>query len=645
MPSEIVSIDWRRLAEPQSDGYDTDITLHLAMTTTSEIRRQPYQRRPVGDGPTIFDSAVAVRHVTTECPYDYPIINGPLDHPNMGRAESLVRHWPVVYRQFQRLVDSFHPLWEASVPIEGDHAPLLSCSEASEAHFGSIMATVLNPLMLAEAFVHEMAHQKLHALGVSLESARRLVRNPADRLYKSPVIRDRLRPMTAVLHAEYSFLYITELNIKIYEEETAPASRDAVVQLLAGNLPRIEEGLEELVDHLETDAEGAAFFEGLGSWVERVIRRGREILATERVAPHLLPAIRLQDPRRTTTRRGNTASVLRASDIGVRGRCADPRDARNPVVLFSNGFGDFILAWPTMRALAALFPGRLTLVSRLDVAEIFYSDVTFRDRVHVEMRPTADGSGLAFDAESVADAIAECDLFVSLNPWHSADVDRLIALLQPAYTAGFFPTFDIRCGLDYSKHSADLTFDPVRAIRPSWEPELFGGAARFLRPADPGLQRLLDSLTGGNLLLVHTETIPERTWSLSKMASVLDRFLREHPHYRVAVVGSLPRWLSDTHAGRVFDCKNLGVAGVGWLTEQTDVFLGVDSWVLHMTDLAGVPSVGIFGPDRAHEWGFRFGPHRVIVGDPRIDDVSPNCVYKALIALLSGDFISLTQTR
>ena len=52
--------------------------------------------------------------------------------------------------------------------------------------------------------------------------------------------------MTAILHATYSFLYISQLNIKMFEGETTPAGRVVIVQLLTDNLPRIEAGLAGL---------------------------------------------------------------------------------------------------------------------------------------------------------------------------------------------------------------------------------------------------------------------------------------------------------------------------------------------------------------------------------------------------------------
>jgi ADP-heptose:LPS heptosyltransferase len=46
------------------------------------------------------------------------------------------------------------------------------------------------------------------------------------------------------------------------------------------------------------------------------------------------------------------------------------------------------------------------------------------------------------------------------------------------------------------------------------------------------------------------------------------------------------------------------------LVANADVFVGIDSSMLHAADLARVPGVGLFGPTRAAIWGFRFAPHR-----------------------------------
>jgi hypothetical protein len=271
-------IEWDTLAQPRSDGYDTEIVLQMAKSTTTPRRPLPYTRRNVAEKNCIFGGNVAVRYVVSSCPYSSPFTNGPLHHPNIYEADRLAKYWPEAYEQFGRLIDSFHPIWNSAIPEEQANNYPISCSGCDEAMFGTIYATVHHPLMLAEAFVHELAHQKLYAMGVSFETADRMVRNLPEQLYRSPVILDRLRPMTAVLHAEYAFTHMSELNIRIYEMATEYDSRPLVMQLLRENVRRIHAGLEEIESNIHLDAEGMQFFSGLKKWVLDVILRGRAII-------------------------------------------------------------------------------------------------------------------------------------------------------------------------------------------------------------------------------------------------------------------------------------------------------------------------------------------------------------------------------
>ena len=284
-------VDWSRMAEPQEDQYDTKTTLYFAQNATSKYRKNLYVRRPLGDSPTIFDSQVAVRHITPECPYSPPMENGPIHHPNIAAGSELLLSWPVVYKQFQALVDSFHPLWDSELPYEVDPAPLSSQSGAKEDLFGVVFATVEHPLTLAEALVHEMAHQKLHALGISIDSASRLIVNSPRELYESPIIRDRLRPMSAVFHAQYSFTYVTELDSRLVNYVQDDNERTSLLLLLSDNLPRIEHGLVTVQDNIITDASGALFVDGYISWAEKVIKTGNSILQRYGVAKRDMPPL------------------------------------------------------------------------------------------------------------------------------------------------------------------------------------------------------------------------------------------------------------------------------------------------------------------------------------------------------------------
>lgn len=281
LPTTEVAINWSRLAEPQEDQYDTEVVLQLACSTVSAARPEPYTRSPPGENPTVFDGAVAIRHV-----YRLPqfrslsarYADAPVDHPNIPRAVDYVRRWPTVFLQCKHLLEAIHPVIDKRYPLLSKAVYRGSSSHSYERLFGTLWATVTCPLGLAEAIVHEMAHQKLRALGVSIESATRIVGNDARNLYVSPIVKDRLRPMTAVLHAEYSYVHVTALDVCILEAEADPHRCHLIGRRLAVNLARIKEGIETLRDHLEPGRHGEEFMQGMFAWAEHTIGAGERLL-------------------------------------------------------------------------------------------------------------------------------------------------------------------------------------------------------------------------------------------------------------------------------------------------------------------------------------------------------------------------------
>jgi HEXXH motif-containing protein len=273
--------DWSRLARPQADGYDTEIILDLAQSRGSLLRPEPWRRRSAAGAPTLFDGRVAVRNRESGGLPSPRYAPAAPDNPNLAAGEAVLRHWPEAAAQFPALVDTIQPWTDTGLPASARIYPG-SSSHSEEAEFGIIMLTADNPFGVAQAMVHEMAHHKLRVLGVSLLQAERIVANDPAEVYTSPIIVDRKRPMTAVLHAQYSFIHVTALDLAVYE--SAPPSselRSQAVYLLARNVPRMEAGHEELRRHLRTDAPGAAFCDAFMAWSRDVLAAGRAILDRE----------------------------------------------------------------------------------------------------------------------------------------------------------------------------------------------------------------------------------------------------------------------------------------------------------------------------------------------------------------------------
>ncbi|MCK1280172.1 HEXXH motif domain-containing protein [Bradyrhizobium sp. 61] len=278
---DATSIDWERTARPQADGYDTAVALGLIDTEPTPWRPLPPQRPPVNGAPAIAEGRVVLRT-------EDPLLPAPrfvpdaLAIPALEQALHYVRRWPLAAKQWPDIVHTIQCYHDTEQPTEGP-GRLGSASHSVDARFGVIGLTVNCPLATAQAIVHEMAHHKLRAFGVANENAIRIISNPQDELYPSPIVVDRPRPMTAVLHAQYSFIHVTQLDVHMLEQEDDPQVRSDIRALLARNASRMEQGFETLRQHARTDAAGRAFLGAFFAWCSDVLASSRTMLASERV--------------------------------------------------------------------------------------------------------------------------------------------------------------------------------------------------------------------------------------------------------------------------------------------------------------------------------------------------------------------------
>lgn len=313
-------------------------------------------------------------------------------------------------------------------------------------------------------------------------------------------------------------------------------------------------------------------------------------------------------------------------------------DAKHPAAIFANGFGDCLMALPALRAAASLFRRRLTLVCPPGIARLFFSDLPLGVVCGCEMRQAPGGR--AFDADGLSKRLMGCDLLLSFNStWHTPDVDRLLKLLSPENSVGFFPGFRTVLPRTADKHSADLVFDVPRRLKPSLRLEDFAAPPVFPSKAHQLARRMRGLVpAGGRVLVVHADTSPEKMWPAEKFVALLDEFLERHPDFVAFVVGARPLPLdAGRHGRRVFVCHGMPLAVDLAFVGEADLFLGVDSCMLHAADLFRVPGVGLYGPTRCEEWGFRVGPHRHVCGaGGRVENISVAAVLEALESLVVG---------
>ncbi len=311
-----------------------------------------------------------------------------------------------------------------------------------------------------------------------------------------------------------------------------------------------------------------------------------------------------------------------------------PTEAESPVVFFTNGLGDNFLNLPALRALSYLFRDRLTLLRAEGSHEFLFDDLVLQKQIATSMRSTDEGR--IFSASDLSSCIERCDLFISLVPWRSTSLIELVKSCRPDVSVGFFKDFDIHLPLDYGKHSAELAFDIVRLFDSSLSISQFSNPPPLPEHSVTRAEELLAALPpGSKVLAVHADTLREKMWPADRWVIILDRFLSEHQNFWVLVLGGTPQALDvGAHGERVIPCFGLPFSVSLALLAKADLFIGVDSCMLHGADFFRVPAVGLFGPTRAHEFGFLFGPNITLQAASRMDKIDAETVYCALESLL-----------
>lgn len=304
------------------------------------------------------------------------------------------------------------------------------------------------------------------------------------------------------------------------------------------------------------------------------------------------------------------------------GERSDVPRAERPAVCFVTNIGDAVLTLPTARALGEIFSAPITFICPKVSFDLCFRQVSPRlvDITGLPLVGTPPSAGQPerpVDYDTLAAEAGAVDLFIDTLPWDSLSdmvVRPLRQRLAPGTSIGFTP--DVGYDIVVPKgdcHAADLTFslaqlfDPALRIDDYAQPVLLPPAvqqeARSIRAAAPA---------GMKVLVVHADTNwAEKRWPVTRFIDVLDRFLSRHREFVAWVVGMGDEELNvGRERDRIVPKLGLPLDLTMGLVASADLFLGIDSSMLHAADLARVPGVGLFGPTRAATWGFRFASHR-----------------------------------
>ena len=298
---------------------------------------------------------------------------------------------------------------------------------------------------------------------------------------------------------------------------------------------------------------------------------------------------------------------------------------KSPAVIFGNAIGDHLLCLPALRALDTLFRPQLSLICMPGSRRNFFRDIPARFVCEMEMR--LRGRGRVFDSSRVAEKIGKCDLLLSLNPWHSRSMDRLLKLLSPTLSVGFSPTFDVALPKDNGNHVIDRAFGVPANFDAALRVDDFAYPPMLPSRCRPRVRQFLRRVARGKrVLAIHNETKAEKMWPPGRMVRLIESFLERHLDFVVFMLDfERTAAVAVKFKERVIHSKGLPLHYAFSVIGESDLFLGADSCMLHAADLYWTPDLGLFGRAKIrgartkykHEqWGFRFSPHRH-VWDPR----------------------------
>lgn len=272
------------------------------------------------------------------------------------------------------------------------------------------------------------------------------------------------------------------------------------------------------------------------------------------------------------------------------------------VVVFTDGVGDHLMTLPAVRALATLFPDQLHVMCEGRLSHLLYGDLPLAGVV----------AGRLPEMKRIPAALAACDVLISLNDWNSTAFDCAVERLRPQTTIGFDRGMTMRLPFNPRRHAAEMAFDVVRALRPDLSLHDFAWPLPLPRACDREAARTLAVIPrSSRILAVHAETSPRKCIPRSAWRQILRGFLKSAPDdWRVLVLGLGDEGLarSDAHH-RIVSCHGLPLGPTFALIKRADLFVGIDSSMLHAADIQKVPGVGLFGPTDPSRWGFAFARH------------------------------------
>lgn len=308
-----------------------------------------------------------------------------------------------------------------------------------------------------------------------------------------------------------------------------------------------------------------------------------------------------------------------------------------PYIFFSDGVGDCFFNLPTLRALAEIFEGNLSLICTKDIGKLFFKHLPLKSIIEI---PTVVSSNNRIEAIDICKKEIEiCDLFIYLNPYFFEEILDLLHYLNPKTSIGYFNGFDILVNKNFNRHAIISTFDFASLLNDQMSIYDYVYLPQLNHDHKDIAKKIRESIPiETKLIIIHPDTTKDyKTWNYENYVPLFDLILETFEECIIMIVGrQVLNYGNCRNKDRVFSAVDLPIEITFDLVQTADFFIGIDSCFLHAADFFRIPSVGIFcNYYTSIRYGLFLTTHQhVVAEDEKISNIPPQSVFNAFKNLL-----------
>lgn len=306
-------------------------------------------------------------------------------------------------------------------------------------------------------------------------------------------------------------------------------------------------------------------------------------------------------------------------------------------VIFHNGFGDYVINRGALALLAVGLPQPVRLVYGAGPHEFLVRDLPFASFQAITFSGPNGGRGRTFDLPP-SERGQWSDILVNLCSWDGVGMERLRDQLQPARyvwnTA--WKSWD-----EEGANAVEMAFETVREALPATTIDRLRQPPQFEAGLESAVEQMLGKIKSQGFkryICLHLDCSKAKNWPVNVISDVVCTLLAEHDDLFVLIVGQADHLRRcHCHEGRIVFLGGFSLQASMSVVAKSTAFVGVDSCMMKIADVFGIPGAAIFDTRRgASRWGYYWTKAEHVVMDETTATGIAHRLYGALSSALTS---------